>query len=46
MYINILIVYLPQYLTSDFHMELPEAGDFLDADLAKDNAASIEEIEK
>jgi acetolactate decarboxylase len=33
-------------ITSDFHMELPEAGDFLDADLAKDNAASIEEIEK
>jgi acetolactate decarboxylase len=33
-------------ITSDFHMELPEAGAFLDADLAKDNAASIEKIEK
>lgn len=33
-------------VTSDFHMELPEAGDFLDADLAKDNAAAIEEVEK
>lgn len=33
-------------ITSDFHMELPEAGAFLGADLAKDNAASIEEIEK
>jgi acetolactate decarboxylase len=33
-------------ITSDFHMELPEAGAFLDADLAKDNAASIAEVEK
>jgi acetolactate decarboxylase len=33
-------------VTSDFHMELPEAGAFLGADLAKDNAASIEEVEK
>ena len=33
-------------ITSDFHMELPEAGAFLDADLAKDNAAAIIEVEK
>ena len=33
-------------ITSDFHMELPEAGAFLDADLAKDNAAAINEVEK
>ena len=33
-------------ITSDFHMELPEAGAFLDADLAKDHAASINEVEK
>ncbi len=33
-------------ITSDFHMELPEEGAFLDADLAKDNAASIAEVEK
>jgi len=32
-------------ITSDFHMELPEEGAFLDADLAKDNAASIDEVE-
>jgi len=33
-------------ITSDFHMELPEAGAFLDADLDKDNAASIAEVDK
>lgn len=33
-------------VTSDFHMELPDAGAFLDADLAKDNAASIAKVEK
>lgn len=32
-------------VTSDFHMELPDAGAFLDADLTKDNAASIEKVE-
>ena len=33
-------------VTSDFHMELPEEGNFLDADLAKDNADAIAEVEK
>ena len=33
-------------ITSDFHMELPEAGAFLNADLAGDHSASIEKVEK
>lgn len=34
-------------ITSDFHMELPEAGDFMEAELVHENdAAAIEEIEK
>jgi len=34
-------------ITSDFHMELPEAGDFMDAELVHDdNAAAIDAIEK
>ena len=31
--------------TSDFHLELPEGGDFGSADLAKDESADIKRAE-
>jgi acetolactate decarboxylase len=33
-------------VTSDFHMELPESGAFLEADLTEDSAAAIDKVEK
>ncbi|TAJ10058.1 MAG: acetolactate decarboxylase [Nitrospirae bacterium] len=33
-------------VTSDLHMEVPDCGDFLDADLGKDQAEAIERAEK
>ncbi|MFM8550782.1 MAG: acetolactate decarboxylase [Nitrospiraceae bacterium] len=33
-------------VTSDLHMEVPDCGDFLDADLGKDQSAAIENVEK
>jgi acetolactate decarboxylase len=33
-------------VTSDLHMEMPERGDFLKAELAKDNAEAIHQAEK
>ncbi len=33
-------------ITSDFHMELPHAGDFMDAELAKDTSGDIAKVEK
>jgi acetolactate decarboxylase len=33
-------------VTSDLHMEVPDCGDFLDADLGKDQKEAIERAEK
>jgi len=33
-------------VTSDLHMEVPDCGDFLDADLSKDQSEAIEKSEK
>lgn len=33
-------------VTSDLHMEVPDCGDFLDADLGKDQSESIEKAER
>lgn len=33
-------------VTSDFHMEVPDRGAFLDADLSRDSADDIEKVEK
>ena len=33
-------------ITADFHMELPESGAFLSADLTKDSADAIDKVEK